>query len=83
MLAYGCPGDAVDEYCKVSESLAFDCLNAFVHGVVNAFGKVYPRAPTPADIARIQHMNSEAGWPGQACSIDVMHWQWKKPMQVI
>ena len=77
MLAYGIAGDAVDEYCRLSESLAHECLHAFVNGVISVFGKVYLRAPTPADINRIQKYNEQLGWPGQAFSIDVMHWQWK------
>jgi hypothetical protein len=77
MLAYGVAADAVDEYCRISESLAHDCLTAFVDGFIRCFEQVYLREPTPADINRIQAYNAEQGWPGQAFSIDCMHWEWK------
>src|SRR5690348_11304398 len=68
MLAYGVAADAVDEYCLISESLAHDCLSAFVDGVIRCFESVYLRAPSSADINRIQKYNAEKGWPGQAFS---------------
>jgi hypothetical protein len=77
MLAYGIAEDAVDEYCRISETLAHDCLHAFVEGVISTFGEVYLRAPTPAGIQRILQQNEDLGWPGQAFSIDVVHWEWK------
>lgn len=77
LLAYGIAADAIDEYCRISESLVNECLTAFVEGVINLYGSIYLRAPTPADISKIQKMNSDLGWPGQTFSIDVMHWEWK------
>ena len=77
MLAYGVAADAVDEYIRMSELLARECLEHVVDAIVLTYEDQYLRAPTPADIDRIQQRNATAGWPGLAFSIDSMHWEWK------
>jgi len=65
MLAYGIAADAVDEYIRMSESLARDCLDHVVDAIIVKYEKKYLRAPTPADVDRIQHRNAAAGaWAG-------------------
>jgi len=38
MLAYGIAADCVDEYLKIGESTALECLKIFYAGVVQTFG---------------------------------------------
>ena len=41
MLAYGTLADYVDEYVRIGESTAIECLINFVPGVNNIFEKEY------------------------------------------
>jgi hypothetical protein len=41
MLAYGTAADMLDEYLKVAESIALECLEKFVHGVLDVFSSKY------------------------------------------
>ncbi|EHS62523.1 uncharacterized protein PGTG_20643 [Puccinia graminis f. sp. tritici CRL 75-36-700-3] len=34
MLAYGCSGDSIDEYLRMSESTTIQCLKKFCHTIV-------------------------------------------------
>jgi hypothetical protein len=53
MLAYGTAADMLDEYLKVAESTALECLEKFVEGVVDVFGSEYLRRPTAEDMERL------------------------------
>jgi hypothetical protein len=55
MLAYGAPTDAHDDYLRMSESTAIECMYKFCRAVVGQFGKYYLRGPTEAETARIMH----------------------------
>ena len=75
MLAYGIPGDLVDEYVRMSESTCLLSLYTFCTAVVEVFGPEYLREPTVADMERLLAINAERGFPGMLGSIDYMHWK--------
>ena len=77
MLAYGVPGDLIDEYVCMSESTCLDSLYKFCKAVIVVFGPKYLREPTPEDTARLLAINASRGFPEMLCSIDCMHWEWK------
>ena len=73
MLAYGIPGDLVDEYVRMSESTCLLSLYSFCMAVVEVFGPEYLREPNAADTERLLAINVERGFPGMLGSIDCMH----------
>ncbi|XP_066373737.1 uncharacterized protein [Miscanthus floridulus] len=77
MLAYGTAADMLDEYLKVAESTALECLEKFVQGVVEVFGSKYLRRPTAEDMERLLQVGESRGFPGMLGSIDCMHWRWE------
>jgi len=77
MLAYGTAADMLDEYLKVAESTALECLEKFVQGVVEVFGSKYLRCPTAEDMERLLQVGESRGFPGMLGSIDCMHWRWE------
>ncbi|XP_062075034.1 uncharacterized protein LOC133779048 [Humulus lupulus] len=77
MLAYGAPADYVDEYVRIGETTAIECLVNFVRGVNDIFGTEYLRQPNAGDIRRLLQMGELRGFPGMLGSIDCMHWEWK------
>jgi hypothetical protein len=77
MLSYGAPTDAQDDYLRMSESTAIECMYKFCRAMVGHFGKNYLRGPTEAKIARLMAQNAARGFPGMLGSIDCMHWSWK------
>ena len=46
MLAYGILDDCVDEYLKIGESTAMECMKNFAVGVIQVFGEEYLRKST-------------------------------------
>ncbi|XP_048498311.1 uncharacterized protein LOC125496779 [Beta vulgaris subsp. vulgaris] len=76
-LAYGSASDAVDEYIKIAESTAKECLVHFVQGIRKAFKTEYLRRPTVTDLQRLLRDGERRSFPGMMGSIDCMHWQWK------
>ncbi|XP_045087375.2 uncharacterized protein [Aegilops tauschii subsp. strangulata] len=77
MLAYGIPGDLVDEYVRMSESTCLLSLYSFCAAVVEVFGPEYLREPNAADTERLLVINAERGFTGMLGSIDCMHWKWE------
>ena len=77
MLAYGISADAVDDYVRIGETTAIECLKKFVSDVITIFGGEYLRKPNSNDVQRLLQMGEARGFPGMMGSIDCMHWQWK------
>jgi hypothetical protein len=75
MLAYGAPGDSVDDYLRMAESIALDCFYRFCMAVIAVFGDIYLRSPTVEDTTQILTFNEARGFPGMLGSIDCMHWK--------
>ncbi|XP_020178211.1 uncharacterized protein [Aegilops tauschii subsp. strangulata] len=77
MLAYGVPGDLIDEYVRMSESTCLHSMYKFCKAVIVVFGPEYLSEPTAQDTARLLAMNASKGFPGMLGSIDCMYWEWK------
>ncbi|XP_033134385.1 uncharacterized protein LOC108869686 [Brassica rapa] len=69
-LAYGGGADTVDEYVRLGESTARNCLHNFTAAIIDLFGDEYLRRPTPEDLERLLHKGEERGFPGMIGSID-------------
>lgn len=76
-LAYGCPADAVDEYLRLSESTARNCLLEFCRTIVRIYEKQYLRTPNESDLRRLLDEGRSRGFPGMLGSLDCCHWEWK------
>ncbi|TVU03239.1 hypothetical protein EJB05_51227, partial [Eragrostis curvula] len=64
MLAYGTSADTLDEYLKVAESTAMECMEKFVEGFIATFGKGYLRHPTCEEVEQLLHVGVSRGFPG-------------------
>jgi hypothetical protein len=67
----------VDEYVRISETTAMDCLKRFCEDIVLIYEDHYLREPNKEDVERLQKANAKRGFPGMLGSIDCMHWGWK------
>jgi hypothetical protein len=76
-LAYGVPGDLIDDYMRMSESTCHEAMYWFCKDVIAVFGKYYLRGPNMDDTARLLYINESRRFPGMLDNIDCMHWQWK------
>ena len=77
LLAYGSAADSIDEYIRIGESTALECLEHFCEGVIACFAETYLRSPTEDDIKRILLRSGKRGFPGMLGSIDCSKWRWK------
>ncbi|XP_020262486.1 uncharacterized protein LOC109838451 [Asparagus officinalis] len=77
MLACGVAADACDEYVKIGETTAVECVSKFSEGIVAIFENDYLRRPNEEDLQRLLKVGEERGFSGMIGSIDCMHWQWK------
>ncbi|XP_075483795.1 uncharacterized protein LOC142523949 [Primulina tabacum] len=77
ILAYALPADATDEYIKIGESTAIQCMQRFFRVVMEIFAERYLRSPTANDVARLLYIGKERGFPGMLGSLDCMLWKWK------
>jgi hypothetical protein len=77
MLAYGIPGDLVDESMRMSESTCLEAMYRFFHVVVHVFGTQYLRRLNVQDTVRLLSINESRGFSGMVGSIDCMNWEWK------
>ncbi|KAM3240034.1 hypothetical protein ACQJBY_053612 [Aegilops geniculata] len=73
MLAYGIPGDLVDEYVRMSETTCLMSMYKFCQAVIEVFGPEYLRQPTATDTERLLATNAARGFPGMLGSIDCSH----------
>ncbi|XP_058771943.1 uncharacterized protein LOC131645627 [Vicia villosa] len=69
--------DATDEYVRIGESTAIECLERFVRGVNEVFGAEYLRRPNSNDVEHLLQMRESCGFPDMLGSIYCMHWEWK------
>ncbi|XP_057771126.1 protein ALP1-like [Salvia miltiorrhiza] len=77
-LAYRTAADCCDEYLRIGETTALECLKKFCKAIVRIFGGTYLRRPTTADVQRITATHeARHGFPGMLGSLDCMHWGWK------
>ena len=77
MLSLGVCADAMDDYCRTSESTAMECMKRFCVAVRAEFGGHHMRQPTRADFEQQLSINAQCGFPGMFASLDCMHYQWK------
>jgi hypothetical protein len=77
LLAYGTSVDAIDEYCRLSDSTAMKAMRRFVLAIRTCFEAKYLRQPTREDIVRLMDINEKRGFPSMFAYIDCMHWDWK------
>ncbi|XP_023764118.1 uncharacterized protein LOC111912604 [Lactuca sativa] len=78
-LRYGIAFDASDEYLKVSERTAVECVDWFSACVYEVFHEEYLRKPTHRDIERLYPAHEERhGFPGMLGSLDCTHVAWEK-----
>ncbi|GJW82509.1 ALP1-like protein [Tanacetum coccineum] len=77
-LAYSVTPDALDEYLKMGDHCARDCLDFFTMCVIQLFMPEYLRKPNFNDIQKLYNAhNNIHGFPRIIESIDCMHWEWK------
>jgi hypothetical protein len=72
-LAYGLPGDLIDDYMRMSESTCHDAMYQFSEDVIVVFGEYYLREPNTNDTARLLSINESRWFPEMLGSIDCMH----------
>ena len=77
MLAYGILAYCVDEYLKICESTAMECMKNFIVGVIQVFGEEYLRKPIQANVERLLQVAEAQDFSGMLGSIDCMYWEWK------
>ena len=58
MLAYGVPGDLIDEYVRMSESTCLESLYKFCKAVIVVFGPEYLRESIAEDTTHLLTMNA-------------------------
>ncbi|XP_042441160.1 uncharacterized protein LOC122026452 [Zingiber officinale] len=58
-LAYGAPADHYDEYLRIAETTAIQCLFNFCRCVIEVFGAQYLRRPNAADIQHLLEMHEQ------------------------
>jgi hypothetical protein len=63
-LAYGVPGDLIDDYIRMSESTCHEAMYRFCEDVIAVFGKYYLRGPNMDDTARLLSINESRGFLG-------------------
>lgn len=77
-LACGAPADQYDEYLRVAETTAIECLNKYIRGVIEIFSEQYLRRPNATNTQRLLEMHEQRhGCPGMLGSFDCTHWEWK------
>jgi hypothetical protein len=77
MLCYGVSSNAIDEYCRTSESTTMECLKRFCLAIRALFEDYHMRQPTRVDFDKQLAINEARGFPGMFASLDCMHWEWK------
>ena len=73
MLAYGVSADAVDDYVRIGETTAIECLKKFVSNIIMIIENEYLRKPNSNDVERLLQMGEACRFPCMMGSIDCMH----------
>jgi hypothetical protein len=63
-LAYGVPGDLIDDYMRMSKSTCHEAMYRFCEDVIVVFGEYYLREPNMDDTARLLSINESRGFLG-------------------
>ena len=77
MVAYGVPGDPIDEYVRMSEFTCLYSMYKFCKTMIAVFSPEYLREPIVEDTTRLLATNASRGFPGILGSTYCMHWKWK------
>ena len=64
MLAYKVSTDAIDNYVRIGESIAIECLEKFVEDVTLVFETEYLRKPNLNDVQHLLLMAEDCDFPG-------------------
>ncbi|XP_042425671.1 uncharacterized protein LOC122013448 [Zingiber officinale] len=73
-LAYGGPADHYDEYLRIAETTAIQCLFNFCRCIIEVFGAQYLKRPNAADIQHLLEMHEQRhGFPGSRNDINVLN----------
>ncbi|KAL9684455.1 hypothetical protein QQ045_021893 [Rhodiola kirilowii] len=70
MLAYRVSADVVDDYVRIGESTAIECLKKFVTDVIVIFEGEYLRKPNSNDVQRLLEMGEARGFPDRSQIFD-------------
>lgn len=74
ILAYGMhAADVIDEYIKIGESTAIECMKRFCPTIVAVFSEWYLRSSKPEDVAMLLNIGYQHGFSGMLGSLDCMH----------
>jgi hypothetical protein len=71
-LAYGVPGDLIDDYMRMSDT-CHEAMYRFCEDVIAVFSEYYLREPNMDDTARLLSINQSRGFPRMFSSIDCIH----------
>jgi hypothetical protein len=63
-LAYGVPGDLMDDYMRMSESTCHEAMYRSCEDVIVVFGEHYLREPNTDDTVRLLSINESRGFSG-------------------
>lgn len=77
MFCYGLSGDVTDEYCRISESTAMECMKRFCLANRTEFEDHLLRQPTREDFEKQLAINRDRGSPDMFASLECMHYVWK------
>jgi hypothetical protein len=61
-LARGSAADDLDEYLKIGDSTAMECMKKFTEGVIAMFGEEYLRQPITEDLERLLKLGESFGF---------------------
>lgn len=74
MLAYGCPIDACDEYCRINEFTTLEGMKCWVVAIRACFELQYLRQPSQEDFQKQIQIKTVRGFPSMFGNLDCMHW---------
>lgn len=67
----------LDDYIRMAESTALECLIRFCYNVDELYGTEYLRSPTESDLRRMDETNRRRGFPmGLVGCLNFEYWEW-------